>query len=56
MITLTTAEARRQFNLRTRVTREQAHHQHWSDWRRAHQATARRCHYHRRLKHHRLSL
>ncbi len=56
MITLTTAEARRQFNLSTRVTRDPAHHQGWSDWRRTHQATARRCHYSRRLKDHELSL
>jgi len=56
MITLTTAEARRQFNLHTRVTRDPAHHQGWSDWRRTHQATARRCHYNRRLKYHKLSL
>jgi hypothetical protein len=56
MITLTTAEARRQFNLHTRLTRDQDHHQHWSDWRRAHQATARRCHYNHRLKHLKLSL
>jgi hypothetical protein len=56
MITLTAAEARRLFNLRTRVTRHEEHHQRWSDWRRAHQATARRCHYNRRLKDHRLSL
>jgi hypothetical protein len=56
MITLTTAEARRQFNLSTRVTRPEPFHQHWSDWRRVHQATARRCHYNRRLKDHRLLL
>jgi hypothetical protein len=56
MITLTAAEARRQFNHATRATRGQDHHQHWSDWRRAHQATARRCHYNRRLQDHRLSL
>jgi hypothetical protein len=56
MITLTTAEARRQFNLSTRVTRARDHHQHWSDWRRVHQATARRRHYSRRLKDHKLLL
>jgi hypothetical protein len=56
MIKLTAAEARRQFNLHTRFTRELDHHQHWSDWRRAHQAAARRCHYNRRLTNHRLSL
>jgi hypothetical protein len=56
MITLTAAEVRRLFNLSTRVTRDQSHHQDWSDWRRAHQATARRCHYNRRLKDHKLLL
>jgi hypothetical protein len=56
MITLTTAEARRLFNLSTRITRDAGHHQRWSDWRRAHQATARRCHYNRRLNNHRLML
>ena len=56
MITLTTGEARRLFNLSTRITRDQSHHQHWSDWRRIHQATARRCHYKRRLKDHGLLL
>ena len=56
MITLTTAEARRQFNhAATRAAPGQDHHQQRSDWRRAYQATARRCHYNRRLKHHRLS-
>jgi hypothetical protein len=56
MIALTAAEARRLFNLSTRLTRDQEHHQHWSDWRRAHQARARRCHYNRRLSNHRLLL
>ena len=56
MITLTTAEARRQFNhAATRAAPGQDHHQQRSDWRRAYQATARRCHYNRRLKDHRLS-
>lgn len=56
MITLTTAEARRLFNLSTRVTRDREHHQHWSDWRRVHQAIARRCHYNRRLANHKMLL
>jgi hypothetical protein len=56
MIALTAAEARRLFNLSTRLTRDQEHHQHWSDWRRAHQARARRCHYNRRLNNHKLLL
>ncbi len=56
MITLTTAEARRQFNHATQATSEPGHHQSWSDWRRAHQATARRSHYKRRIKDHGLSL
>ena len=56
MIALTTAEARRLFNLATRITRDQEHHQHWSGWRRAHQATARRCHYARRLNNHKMLL
>jgi hypothetical protein len=34
MIPLTAAEARRLFNLHTRVTRPQAFHEQWSDWRR----------------------
>jgi hypothetical protein len=56
MIALTAAEARRLFNLSARLTHDQEHHQHWSDWRRAHQARARRCHYNRRLNNHRLLL
>ncbi len=56
MITLTTGETRRLFNLSSRITRVREHHQYWSDWRRARQATARRCHYKRRLKGHELSL
>jgi hypothetical protein len=55
MIALTAAEARRQFNLHTRVTHDEDQRQPWSDWRRGHQATARRCHYNRRLRNHRLS-
>ncbi len=56
MIALTAGEARRLFNHATRNTRDTGHHQNWSDWRRAHQATARRCHYARRLNNHRLLL
>jgi DDE superfamily endonuclease len=40
MIPLTAAEARRPFNLHTRVTRPRAFHEHWSDWRRRRQATS----------------
>ena len=49
MIALTAAEARRLFNLSTRLTRDKAHHQHWSDWRRAHQARSRWFHQRTRL-------
>ena len=49
MIPLTAAETRRLFNLHTRVTRPVQHHQRWSDWRRRHQARARRFHYQRRI-------
>ena len=56
MIALTVGETRRLFSLATRITRDREHHQHWSDWRRARQATARRCHYNRRLNNHRQSL
>jgi hypothetical protein len=48
MIPLTAAEARRLFNLHTRVTRPAAFHEHWSDWRRRRQAAARKSHYARR--------
>jgi len=51
MIPLTTAEARRLFNLRTRVIRPEAFHEHWSDWRRRRQASARKSHYARRTGH-----
>jgi hypothetical protein len=50
LIPLTAAEARRLFNLYTRVIRPQAFHQHWSDWRRRRQARARRSHYARRTE------
>jgi hypothetical protein len=52
MIALTTAEARRLFNHATRIARDAGHHQHWSDWRRRHQARARRCHYQHRTTDH----
>ena len=48
LIPLTAAEARRLFNLYTRVIRPEAFHQHWSDWRRHRQASARKSHYARR--------
>ncbi len=47
LIPLTAAEARRLFNLHTRVTRPEAFHEQWSSWRR-HQAAARKAHYARR--------
>jgi hypothetical protein len=51
MIPLTAAEARRLFNLHTRVTRRpQAFHEHWSGWRRYRQASARKSHYARRTR------
>ena len=52
MIPLTAAEARRLFNLHTRLTRPLAFHQHWSDWRRQRQASARKSHYARRIRSH----
>jgi hypothetical protein len=48
MIPVTTAEARRLFNLHTRATRPTAFHEHWSTWRRHRQASARKAHYARR--------
>ena len=45
MIPLTAAEARRLFNLYTRITRPRAFHESWSDWRRYRQASARKSHY-----------
>jgi hypothetical protein len=48
LIPLTSAEARRLFTLHTRIIRPEAFHQYWSDWRRCHQARARKCHYRRR--------
>ena len=52
LIPLTAAEARRLFNLHTRVTRPEAFHQYWSDWRRYRQASARKSHYARRTRNH----
>jgi hypothetical protein len=54
LIPLTAAEARRLFNLHTRVTRAAAFHEYWSDWRRYRQATARESHYARRTEDHRM--
>jgi hypothetical protein len=52
LIPLTAAEARRLFNLHTRVTRPAAFHRQWSAWRRRRQAAARKSHYARRLRDH----
>ena len=52
MIPLTAAETRRLFNLHTRVTPPRAFHEHWSDWRRRRQASARKSHYARRARNH----
>ena len=49
MSPLTVGEARRLFCLYTRVTRPEAFHEHWSDWRRR-QARARGSHYARRTE------
>ena len=56
LIPLTAGETRRLFNLYTRVIRAEQFHEHWSDWRRRHQARARRCHYARRTGSHNLLL
>jgi hypothetical protein len=48
LIPLTAGEARRLFNLHTRVTHPDEHHVRWSGWRRYRQAAARRSHYARR--------
>jgi hypothetical protein len=50
LIPLTAAEARRLFNLRTRVTRPAEFHRQWSDWRHRRQAAASKSHYARRLR------
>jgi hypothetical protein len=44
------------FSLHTRVIRTAAFHEHWSLWRRRHQATARQFHYARRTQNNRLLL
>ena len=54
LIPLTAADARRLFNLCTRVTRPAEFHRQWSDWRRRRQAAARKSHYARRLRHSRM--
>jgi hypothetical protein len=56
MIPLTVAEARRLFNLHTRVIHPDAFHQYWSDWRRYRQASARKSHYARRTGNHKALL
>lgn len=56
LIPLTAAETRRLFNLHTRVIRTEEFHTYWSDWRRRHQARARRLHYARRTEDLRLRL
>ena len=50
LIPLTAGETRRLFNLYTRVIRSEEFHEHWSDWRRYRQASARKSHYARRTK------
>ena len=50
LIPLTSAEARRLFNLHVPVTRPRAFRQQWSDWRRYRQAAARKSHYARRTR------
>ena len=52
LIPLTAAEVRRLFNLHTRVTRPEAFHEQWSNWRRYRQASARKSHYARRTRSH----
>ena len=52
LIPLTTGEARRLFNLHTRVIRPGEFHEHWSKWRRCRQASARKSHYARRSRDH----
>jgi hypothetical protein len=52
LIPPTAGEARRLFNLCTRVIRPEAFHEHWSDRRRHRQASARKSHYARRTRDH----
>ena len=47
---------RRLFCLYSRTARPETFHEHWSPWRRRHQATARQCHYTRRTGNLNLSL
>jgi hypothetical protein len=56
LIPLTAGEARRLFNLHTRVIRTEESREHWSRWRRRHQARACRSHYERRTTINRLRL
>jgi len=48
LIHLTVNEIRRLHAIFTCPAHTEAHHLHWSYWRRRHQAVARRCHYQRR--------
>jgi hypothetical protein len=50
LIALTVAEIRRLFNLADKDDQAIDHGLHWSAWRRAHQADARRHHFRRRLR------
>jgi SRSO17 transposase len=50
LIALTVPEVKRLFNLLTRTWRSTAHHLHWSEWRRRHQARARWFHQRERLQ------
>jgi hypothetical protein len=50
LIPLTAGETRRLFCLYTRTRRPEEFHEHWSRWRRRHQAAARRSHYARRTR------
>jgi len=49
LIALTVAEIKRLFSLATRRLHDQAHHLHWTWWRRHHQARARWFHHRTRL-------
>jgi hypothetical protein len=50
MTCLSMNEIRRMHAALCRPAHPPGHYLHWSAWRRRHQATARRCHYQRRLK------
>jgi hypothetical protein len=57
LIPLSCNEIRRLWGILTRPAHPRAHTDHWSDWRRRHQTSARCSHYQRqRLKHHSLRL